>query len=88
MAKKKTEQKVIAVKRPKIGEIYEFWFAGGKSIGKLVDTQDKLADHYGEPWFKFFVPKGKDTNRDMWYPVSIYAIVRKVENIKIEVPEK
>lgn len=88
MAKKK-EKKNIAVKRPKIGEVYEFMFAGGKEIGKLARVDEKLSQHYSEEWFIFFVPKGANGHtRDMWYPASISSITRKVEGVEITIVPK
>lgn len=88
MAKKNKEKK-IAVKRPKIGEVYEFMFAGGKEIGKLARVDEKLSQHYNEEWFIFFVPKGMGGHsRDMWYPAAISSITRKVEGINITIVPK
>jgi len=76
MAKKKKEQE-IAVKRPKVGETYRFRFAGSPMVGILDEKNEKLTEHYKEPWFWFKVPASEDSlaKRDMRYPVSIYNIV-------------
>lgn len=77
MAKKK-EKQVIAVKSPKVGEQYAFYFAGGKMHGTLVSKNEKLTNHYSEPWFTFEVEKGSyGHERTMKYPVSIYDIAGK-----------
>ena len=79
MANKK-EKQVVAVKKPKIGEDYLFEFAGGRMIGKLTSRNEKLEEHYKEPWFTFTVEKGSQAHsRTMYYPVSIYKIIRKAE---------
>jgi len=79
MAKKK-EIKIVAVKKPKIGESYVFSFAGGIMVGKLECRSEKLEAHYGEPWFTFIINKGSQKhNRTMRYPVSIYNIIRKAD---------
>lgn len=80
MAKKK-EKKVVAVKKPKIGERYAFRFAGGTMIGLLESRNEKLEAHYNEPWFTFVIERGdQHHNRTMRYPVSIYNIIRKAND--------
>ena len=80
MAKKKAKQ-VVAVKKPKIGEKYIFKFAGGTLMGTLKCRSEKLEEFYKEPWFTMTVEKGSQHHsRTMYYPVSIYGIVRKAED--------
>lgn len=78
---KKQEKKIVAVKKPKIGENYVFTFAGGTMIGTLIGRSEKLEDHYKEPWFTIEVQKGSQKHdRTMKYPVSIYSIIRKADS--------
>ena len=66
--KKKSEIKKIYVKKPKIGESYWFWFAGGITHGVLMEKDEKLTDHYNEPWYMLIDKKGTK------YPVSIFVL--------------
>jgi hypothetical protein len=82
MAKKK-DPKEIAVKKPKIGTEYVFMFAGGSLTGILDEVNEKLSQHYGEPWYWFSTVGNRDSMgnvRTMRYPVSIYNIVGVVKS--------
>ena len=82
MAKKK-ETKPIRVKNPKNGVLYEFEWLGERMIGTLLKQSKKLTEHYGIPWYtmvvhaKYAKDVAPEKRRDMFYPVSIYGIVRK-----------
>jgi|TARA_R110002167_G_scaffold305649_1_gene509997 hypothetical protein len=66
--KKKKDIEKIYVKKPKVGEIYWFMFAGSVIFGTLIRPLDKLTAHYGEPWYML---KG---NNGIKYPVSIFKL--------------
>jgi|TARA_R110002096_G_scaffold37605_4_gene104362 hypothetical protein len=66
--KKKSEIKKIYVKKPKIGESYWFWFAGGITHGVLMEKDEKLTDHYNEPWYILQSKSG------MRYPIGIFKL--------------
>lgn len=68
MAKRKKKDEKIFVKKPKIGESYWFWFAGGIIYGKLYEKCEKLTNHYNEPYYKLIDNKGTK------YPVSIFKL--------------
>lgn len=77
---KKKEEKVILVKKPKIGEMYAFTFAGDKLKGTLVSENKKMTELYKHKWFDLVVKKGQFAHdRDFKYPVSIFDIIEKVE---------
>jgi hypothetical protein len=65
---KKKKSTMIYVKKPKIGESYWFWFAGGITRGILLDKCEKLTNHYDEPWYTLQSKEGTK------YPVNIFAL--------------
>jgi len=67
MTKNKQSEKIY-VKRPKVGESYWFWFAGGITNGVLMEKDEKLTEHYNEPWYILQSKSG------MRYPVSIFTL--------------
>lgn len=65
---KNKQSETIFVKKPKIGESYWFWFAGGITHGVLMNQDEKLTAHYNEPWYILQAKSG------MRYPVSIFKL--------------
>jgi hypothetical protein len=76
---KKKQHRQITVSKPKVGETYDFSFAGSIMKGILTGEDEKLSKNYDEPWFWFKVPIEYDptSSREMKYPVSIYSIIGK-----------
>ena len=68
MARKKKENQKIYVKNPKIGKKYWFKFIGTWDYGTIITINEKLEEHYGEPWYTLEDKKG------MKYPISIFNI--------------
>ena len=67
MAKAKKNKKIY-VKSPKIGKKYWFCFVGSWDIGTIISRNEKLEEHYGEPWYTLQDKTG------MKYPTSIFNI--------------
>lgn len=79
MAKKKTNSTKVWVKKPVIGNTYYFKFAGGILQGVLDESSERLTELYNVKWFWIKDTSGK---RDVRYPVSIYDISDKYNDLK------